>query len=343
MNKMLNVLAFITLMTMGAAAAMWLVPSLGMTKKPNDIRFGLHEGLELVNKTDIEGNKIFVVEDASHNQLFAVPVNNCMLDVRFRNGKLRFRENGTNREGYIDRNGNVTFTDNNGQTPTVPEQAATDIQAAQTTTNSTDNTPTVKKNTGHGTNIGEADLRHMAQSNPFYKEAVKVLSGKLTETDAQRRHMILNYCEHLRTAYTGKDIDFLKQVFSDHALIIVGNVVRTKPGKESGLMPSERVTYSLRTKKEYIEKLGKAFATNKNINVKFSDFSIMRHPTKEGIYGVSLRQHYKSDRYTDDGYLFLLWDFRNKSMPLIHVRTWQPAETLAGKDDVINIRDFNLE
>lgn len=44
----------------------------------------------------------------------------------------------------------------------------------------------------------------------------------------------------------------------------------------------------------------------------------MRHPTMDGIYGVSLRQQYKSDRYADDGYLFLLWDFRNESMPLIH-------------------------
>lgn len=69
----------------------------------------------------------------------------------------------------------------------------------------------------------------------------------------------------------------------------------------------------------------------------------MRHPTMDGIYGVSLRQQYKSDRYADDGYLFLLWDFRNESMPLIHVRTWQPAETISDDNEVMNIRDFNLE
>jgi hypothetical protein len=62
-----------------------------------------------------------------------------------------------------------------------------------------------------------------------------------------------------------------------------------------------------------------------------------------GIYGVTLRQQYKSDRYYDDGYLFLLWDFRNKSMPLIHVRTWQPASTVGGSGDIINIQDFNLQ
>lgn len=85
------------------------------------------------------------------------------------------------------------------------------------------------------------------------------------------------------------------------------------------------------------------FTANQKIDLKFSGFRIMRHPTMDGIYGVTLRQQYKSDRYADDGYLFLLWDFRNPSMPLIHVRTWQPAGTVHSGDDVISIQDFNLE
>jgi hypothetical protein len=73
----------------------------------------------------------------------------------------------------------------------------------------------------------------------------------------------------------------------------------------------------------------------------------MRHPTTPGIYGVSLRQRYTSDRYSDEGYLFLLWDFRNEAEPKIHVRTWQPYNidehhTLSN-DAVFNIRDFNLQ
>lgn len=30
-------------------------------------------------------------------------------------------------------------------------------------------------------------------------------------------------------------------------------------------------------------------------------------------------------------------------MPLIHVRTWQPTETISDDNEVMNIRDFNLE
>ena len=193
-------------------------------------------------------------------------------------------------------------------------------------------------------NLFNTDIRTMAKDNPFFAEASKVIAGKLEEKDADNRRMILNYCEHLRTSYNTKDIDFLRQVFSDQALIIVGNVVRSA-GKHgaTGIEGDEKVTFSLKTKKEYLARLEMVFAANKKIDVKFTDFRIMRHPTMEGIYGVSMKQKYTSDRYSDEGYLFILWDFRDKSMPLIHVRTWQPAASVNDDKEIIGIRDFNLE
>ena len=193
-------------------------------------------------------------------------------------------------------------------------------------------------------NLFKTDIRTMAKDNPFFAEASKVIAGKLEVKDADNRRLILNYCEHLRTSYNTKDIDFLRQVFSDQALIIVGNVVRAA-GKHgaTGIEGDEKVTFSLKTKKEYLARLEMVFAANKKIDVKFSDFRIMRHPTMEGIYGVSMKQKYTSDRYSDEGYLFILWDFRDKSMPLIHVRTWQPAASVNDDKEIIGIRDFNLE
>ena len=193
-------------------------------------------------------------------------------------------------------------------------------------------------------NIFKNDITTMAKDNPFFAEASKVISGKLEEKDADNRRMILNYCEHLRTSYTTKDIDFLRQVFSDQALIIVGHVVKTADNNSAaGIEGDEKVTFSLKTKKEYLERLEMVFAANNKIDVKFTDFRIMRHPTMEGIYGVSMEQEYTSDRYSDDGYLFILWDFRNESMPLIHVRTWQPAASVNDEKEIIGIRDFYLE
>lgn len=339
---MIDILIILILILVGVAITLWLLPTLFMDNL-RSLRFGQSEGLELVCKIDRWGNETFVVENDKRECLFIIPLHNCMIDERYHDGKLRFRENGTNREGYIDTQGTVVFltpsptpsaTDENrngtivasSQERTEPQPDRTDTRPASGRTIKTD-----------------ADLRRMAADNPFYKEAAKVLSGKLAEDDAQKRRMILNYCEHLRTAYTTKDIDFLKQVFSEQALIIVGNVVSAKPEEDGKYLPEERVTYNIRTKQEYIERIGKAFAANRKIDVQFSDFHIMRHPTVAGIYGVSLRQQYKSDRYGDDGYLFLLWDFRDKSMPVIHVRTWQPTATINDTNGVITIRDFNLE
>lgn len=196
----------------------------------------------------------------------------------------------------------------------------------------------------HASTVREirSDISTIAKGNPFYHEAAAILSGKLEEKDAANRKMILNYCEHFRTAYTTKDLDFIRQVMSDKALIIVGHVVRDCKNAP-GVTGDERVTYSLKTKAEYLSKLSQVFAANKKIDVTFSDFRIMRHPTMEGIYGVTLRQRYKSDRYGDDGWLFLLWDFRNASMPVIHVRTWQPHQATSNGSEVIGIHDFNLE
>ncbi len=196
----------------------------------------------------------------------------------------------------------------------------------------------------HATRFKDIELQYINVSHPFRTEAIKVLNGHLEETDSISRHKILSYCEHLRTSYTTRDIDFIRQVFSDNALIIVGQVVNTSRKSTDMIGDPVKVNYIVRTKQSYLEKLEKIFNSGKDINVDFSDFKIMRHPTADGIYGVTLRQQYSSGQYSDDGYLFLLWDFRNPSMPLIHVRTWQPTATIdLDNEELIDISGFNLE
>lgn len=201
--------------------------------------------------------------------------------------------------------------------------------------------------TSSHTQIENKDWREVTRQHPFYQEAAKVVSGKLEEQDSQNRRMILNYVEHLRTSYTTKDIDFLEQLFSENALIVVGTVVHTTPQKEANYLPSAQVVYNVKSKRQYLDRLKEVFKANQNIDVKFSKFHIMRHPTQQGIYGVSLRQEYHSDLYSDDGYLFLLWDFRDETSPKIHVRTWQPRiqpdHTLLPENEIFSIRNFNLQ
>ncbi len=357
MKQTTIILSVTTLILAVVAAALWLLP---VKDNAEDYSYGTSEGLQLARQAD--GS--LVVKDSDGNAAFPIPLRGCVIDSRFRDGRLSFREKATGREGFIDRHGMVTFNNDQGnakfkisfplasqeQRPTVQNSKLVgEVQKSRSMEIQSNGKAGELRQGNHKSQtsnrksqIKKVNLRTLARSNPFYGEAAKILQGKLDENDAKRRQTILNYCEHFRTAYTTKDIDFLRQVFSDKALIIVGNVVRTTP-KDGGVNGNRRVTYALHTKKDYLERLAKVFKANSRIDVRFSDFRIMRHPTRDGIYGVTLRQRYKSNRYEDDGWLFLLWDFRNPSMPVIHVRTWQPAKTVGGEDEVINMSDFNLE
>lgn len=151
--------------------------------------------------------------------------------------------------------------------------------------------------------------------------------------EIERRMKILSYCERLRTAYNQKDIDFINQIFSDDALIITGTVITAKP--VDGLYTDKlKVVYKKQNKEQYIANLKKAFLRNKWIEVKFSDIGenaelkgcagVTRSQVNPNMYGVRLRQEWRSTNYSDTGYLFLLWDFTEENRPVIHVRTWQP-------------------
>jgi hypothetical protein len=328
-------LILLTILSGGTAIfIVWLSP-LSHPAREQRFPFGVYENRRLVELVGETGKRTYVVEDASGRLLFSIPLRNSVIDCRFRNGRLRFRNNASGREGYIDSVGYVSFAD----AEPADVIASRDLAPDTVTEKPVPVPATRPKNTG----FRDVDISTMIDNHPFGVEAKRVIAGHLQASDSLSRRKILSYCEHFRTAYTTKDIDFLRQVFSDNALIIVGNTVRTGKNTAAGLASQERVSYAVRSKEVYLKNLLGVFESNSRINVTFSDFHIMRHPTTEGIYGVSLRQRYSSDSYFDDGYLFLLWDFRDPSMPLIHVRTWQPSASIGMGDDVIDISDFNLD
>ncbi len=108
--------------------------------------------------------------------------------------------------------------------------------------------------------------------------------------------------------------------------MISGKVVkRTKLDKEiSTDFSDEEIIYFKKTKKEHIASQKKVFKNNKFVWLQFDTFNINVAPV-DSVYGVSMQQNYYSSTYKDEGYLFLLIDFRG-DQPLIHVRNWQPGE-----------------
>ena len=172
---------------------------------------------------------------------------------------------------------------------------------------------------------------------------MNIIKNNMELTDLRRRQMILNYVEQFRTSYNQKDIHFLNQVFSDDALIITGKVITQK--HPEGFV-TQKIRYNKQNKQQYLDNLKRVFKVTKYIHVSFDDIEVMRHPTNPNIYGVTLHQGWTSNTYHDEGYVFLLWDFRNEDAPEIHVRTWQPdrfdGKALA-RDEVFSLSDFDIE
>lgn len=172
---------------------------------------------------------------------------------------------------------------------------------------------------------------------------MNVIKSNIELTDLRRRQMILDYVEQFRTSYNQKDINFLNQVFSDDALIITGRVITQK--QPEGFM-TQKIRYNKQSKQQYLNNLRRVFKTTKYIHVSFDDIEVMRHPTNPNFYGVTLHQGWTSNTYHDEGYIFLLWDFRNEDAPEIHVRTWQP-DRIGGRelarDEIFTLSDFDIQ
>lgn len=159
--------------------------------------------------------------------------------------------------------------------------------------------------------------------------------------DTERRLQIVSWCEKLRNAYNQQDINFMDAIFSEDALIITGRVIKERKVSDVKLINLQKVEYVKQTKQQYLAKLKKIFDIQKQtkgyINVQFDDYNVVRHPSKTNYYGVTLNQKWHTRGYSDEGTLFLIWDFSNPDEPKIHVRTWQPTI-----DKTFTLSDFKI-
>ena len=155
--------------------------------------------------------------------------------------------------------------------------------------------------------------------------------------DLDRRMQIIDWCEHFAKAYCDKNMKFMQTIFSDDAIIITGKMTMQRVHTDMGMKDQAKVKYVQQTKSQYLSNLSRVFASNSYVNVKFEDYTVIRHGAKPNYYGVTLRQKWHTARYSDEGTVFLLWDFSNEEAPRILVRTWQPTTEKAFK-----MGDFKL-
>jgi len=185
---------------------------------------------------------------------------------------------------------------------------------------------------------------HFAIEEKYYNQ---IMQEGRAKNDLFNRQIILGLMEDFRLAHNRKDSVYLENIYSDDALIIVGQVLEKKQRTPSDKndwelsdLGGERIRFVRKSKQQYIAGLKRAFRKNEFVLVFFYDFEIQRHPLLADIYGVNVRQRWTSSTYNDHGYLFVLIDLRNKTQPLIRVRSWQPKPFEDGS--VVRLGNFDV-
>ncbi len=154
------------------------------------------------------------------------------------------------------------------------------------------------------------------------------------EMNQEAREMIVEFMENYKTAYNLKRINYIRDIFADDAVIIVGNVVKRKTTssndveRQISVEGQEVINYNRYTKDQYLDNLEKCMKRNEYINIRFSqnDVQWLKKFKNEEIFAIQIGQEYDSSTYSDMGYLFLLVDMTNHDEPQIKIRTWQPNE-----------------
>ena len=140
------------------------------------------------------------------------------------------------------------------------------------------------------------------------------------------RMVIATFLENYKTAFALKRADYIKSIFDDDAIIIVGHVIKKaqKSAENDKYLDNEMVKHTRLSKQEYIRNVERSFKSNQFINIRFTDNDVKKMGVGADTYGIQIHQDYYSSSYSDTGYLFLMVDLNDIDQPCIKVRTWQP-------------------
>lgn len=168
-----------------------------------------------------------------------------------------------------------------------------------------------------------------------------IVKKGLIVNDTRQRLEILKFIEDYRSYFNAKNLAALEKIYSDHGLIISGSKLICEDRNSMGKPFKKCEKYIV----DYLKRMKTMFARQNYIDVAFDQVQVQRDGAagKEHFYYVTLHQNMtvcgKNGNYSDSGWLFWLWDFKDPENPVIHIRTWQPEEA-AQKDGVFGRLDF---
>jgi hypothetical protein len=162
-----------------------------------------------------------------------------------------------------------------------------------------------------------------------------------TRWPSETKFKLISFLENYKTAYALKRYDYINKIFSENALIIVGErIVETeKIDDNKFVMIGDKYKLIKLSKEQYLYRLKKVFDSNEFINLQFEEAEVKKRDNQTAVFGINIRQNYYSATYADQGYLFLMADFADTKRPVIYVRSWQQEKF--NNDQIITLSDFS--
>lgn len=154
----------------------------------------------------------------------------------------------------------------------------------------------------------------------------------------ESRYSLLTFMEDYQTAFALKRLDYMKKIFSDSAIIIVGKFDKSAKATGEGLGFTDmggkfakrppQVSYTYFNKEQYMNKLERDFHDKTFIQLVFEENEISKAPSNgmldNEVLWIEIKQHYISSDYSDKGYLTLQINMKPQGSQ-INVRTWTPS------------------
>lgn len=121
----------------------------------------------------------------------------------------------------------------------------------------------------------------------------------------ETRELIMEFMESYKTAYCLKRLDYIRSIFADDAIIIIGNVARPRSKQASNqerpvsLEGQNVIRYNRYSKDEYLRNLERCFKRNEFINIRFSNNEVqwLEKYDKEELFAIQIGQEYNSTTY----------------------------------------------
>ena len=158
---------------------------------------------------------------------------------------------------------------------------------------------------------GYAELIDVKKTNKK-RSPERILINKTEASEADKIN-IMNLLNRYEQAFSVMDLNMLSDLFEDDAVIIAGLANESDKKTEYKRYPVDFYLKKLKLLKKTIFK---------TVAISFSEEKVLLNPDSDKHFGFFAKQKFKSETYSDDGYVFFVVSFENDEQGKIVSRNW---------------------